>query len=147
MSKQADEPIPTRTFTIPITESGSYIFAVSGVEPVGATLRVGRVVLSYAMPGGDLGEGRISLDFLGGVPFHSALVLPHSKIEIDIEYRGDDFPKLHMGSNDSRDKKWEDGQGEYADSVTVRNKVGAQFTAQLVYTRAACGLRDMRPAA
>lgn len=134
---------PTRTFTIPVTEAGSYIFAVSGVEVVLATLRVGKTVISYAVPGADLGDGRIALDFLGA-PFHAALVQTHSKVEIDIEYYGDDFPNLHMGSNDFTDKKWSPGMGDHVDNVCVRNKAGTLFDAQIVYTRGTCGLRNMK---
>lgn len=144
--KPDDEPIPTHVIAVPVTEGGSYIFAASGSEIVSAILRVGKSVLSYAEPGSDMGEGRLMLDFFGnGTRFHSGLVPAGSPIEVEIEYRGEAYPHLHMADGGHLNKKWAPNMSTWVDNVQVTNKLGAKFTAELVYMRNACGLRAMKP--
>ena len=144
--KPDDEPIPTHVIAVPVTEGGSYIFAARGAEIVSAILRVGKSVLSYAEPGSDMGEGRLMLDFFGnGTRFHSGLVPAGSPIEVEIEYRGEAYPHLHMADGGHLNKKWAPNMSTWVDNVQVTNKLGAKFTAELVYMRNACGLRAMKP--
>lgn len=132
----------TVTTTIPVNETGSLIFGVSGVKVVHASIRAGDTVLSYAFPtytGTDYTE-RTMLEFFGNQPFHNNLAKGGYRVFVDILHEVNGvMPSLHMGV--VGDLKWVEGQTEHTEPVTVRGLDRAEKNFTLVYQRARCGLR------
>lgn len=150
---------PTISTIIPITESGAFVFAVSGVRVKSAVLRVGGRPLSYAFPeyaDGDDYSDKTPLDFFGAdFRFQATLARGQTgKTQVEVEFvheHNGAVPSLHMGSitrvdaGDIRELKWADllasGVQMHEDAVMVRAADKTVKKAMLVYYPHTCGLR------